>query len=286
MTIGYGDYAPTSEAGRPIFIVYALCAVPTMTIVGISLSNSRSDGIVETVTTSFAAITMQRVLRRHERVYLEKDFQIQSLNSLVQHAKRNTCQLMDNDNSDAKSIHLPLHGLTERLTISLHQMHHHLQTLLMQKLGPDARNVIAAERARQSGVFAVNEKTTDAAKDGKENALHLKDIGANTYDELELLNEYRQNYAQILAELAVAKETLVDFEKGMQVTAQNESLRRRLSEDIEELSGNEEMGGHGRRGRRTHRDRRYSSDGYDSDSDESGDKQTQRGKWKTWNSES
>ena len=34
LTIGFGDYSPTSEAGRPIFIVYALLAVPTMTVVG------------------------------------------------------------------------------------------------------------------------------------------------------------------------------------------------------------------------------------------------------------
>jgi hypothetical protein len=35
LTIGFGDYAPATEAGRPIFIVYALLAVPTMTIIGI-----------------------------------------------------------------------------------------------------------------------------------------------------------------------------------------------------------------------------------------------------------
>jgi len=37
LTIGYGDFFPATEAGRPIFIVYALLAVPTMTIVGTSL---------------------------------------------------------------------------------------------------------------------------------------------------------------------------------------------------------------------------------------------------------
>ena len=38
LTIGYGDFYPATEAGRPIFIVYALLAVPTMTIVGTFLS--------------------------------------------------------------------------------------------------------------------------------------------------------------------------------------------------------------------------------------------------------
>ena len=32
LTIGYGDYAPKSNAGRPIFIVWSLIAVPTMTV--------------------------------------------------------------------------------------------------------------------------------------------------------------------------------------------------------------------------------------------------------------
>src|SRR5271156_4327070 len=34
LTIGFGDFYPATEAGRPIFIVYALLAVPTMTIIG------------------------------------------------------------------------------------------------------------------------------------------------------------------------------------------------------------------------------------------------------------
>jgi len=229
---------------------------------------------------------MQRVHARRHRVYLEKDFQIQSLNSLVRHAKETSSQLIDNDTSDAKSIHLPLHALTERLTESLHQMHHHLQTLLMQKLGPEGRNVIAAERARQSGTFRFDEKTGASAKEEKDMAIHLSEIGTNAGDELELLNEYRQRYAKILAELAVAKETLLDYEKGLQPNAENEILRKRLNEDLEdleELNGDEEMGG---KGKGIHRHRRYSSDGYDSDAEGSGDKETPSGKWKIWNPES
>jgi potassium channel subfamily K, other eukaryote len=34
LTIGYGDLAPATQAGRSVFIVYALLAVPTMTIIG------------------------------------------------------------------------------------------------------------------------------------------------------------------------------------------------------------------------------------------------------------
>lgn len=32
LTIGYGDFSPTSNAGKPFFIVWSLVAVPTMTI--------------------------------------------------------------------------------------------------------------------------------------------------------------------------------------------------------------------------------------------------------------
>ena len=32
LTIGYGDLAPKSNAGRPFFVVWSLVAVPTMTI--------------------------------------------------------------------------------------------------------------------------------------------------------------------------------------------------------------------------------------------------------------
>lgn len=32
LTIGYGDLAPQSNAGRPFFVVWSLVAVPTMTI--------------------------------------------------------------------------------------------------------------------------------------------------------------------------------------------------------------------------------------------------------------
>jgi hypothetical protein len=34
LTIGFGDFYPVTEAGRPVFLVYALLAVPTMTIIG------------------------------------------------------------------------------------------------------------------------------------------------------------------------------------------------------------------------------------------------------------
>jgi potassium channel subfamily K len=36
LSIGYGDFAPKSNAGKPFFVVWSLVAVPTMTILVIS----------------------------------------------------------------------------------------------------------------------------------------------------------------------------------------------------------------------------------------------------------
>lgn len=183
---------------------------------------------------------MQRVHRKKNLIYQDKDFEIQSLNSLVRQAKEATSERLSRTTTgdSVKSVHLPLHDLTERLQDSLHQMHHQLQSLLMQKLGPDARNVIAAERARQTR--AEKEKLTKQVGKKKDEiatvATTLTDVGRDGGDELELLNEYRERYATILADLMVAKERLVDVEKGLQRRTRSDSLRRRLSDDIEELS--------------------------------------------------
>ena len=67
-------------------------------------------------------------------------------------------------------------------------------------------------------------------------AEHLSEVGLNIGDELELLNEYRERYADILANLLVVKERLVELEKGLQEQV-NEPLRRQLGEEISELGG-------------------------------------------------
>lgn len=199
---------------------------------------------METVTTNFTSFTMQRVHRKKNRIYQDKDFEIQSMTSLVKSAKQKTCDRINTDNSETKSIHLPIHDLTERLTEKLQQMHHHLQSLLMQKLGPDARNVIAAERARQSRTEREKlrevETKLEEGNDHEEEtvAKHLAEIGQNPGDELELLNEYREQYAEILAELIVAKEKLHELDKEMQKRV-GPTLARRLSDEMSELSEND-----------------------------------------------
>ena len=106
----------------------------------------------------------------------------------------------------------------------------------MQKLGPDARNVIAAERARQTR--AEKEKSQQKAENGERLGgipAAVPVVAQDGGDELELLNEYRENYATIMAELMVAKERLLDLEKALQRRTKSDSLTRRLSDDIDEL---------------------------------------------------
>jgi hypothetical protein len=229
---------------------------------------------------------MQRVHRRRTQVYQDKDFQIQSLTSLVKLAKQKTCERIEGDLSDTKSIHLPLHDLTERLMESLQQMHHHLQGLLMQKLGPDARNVIAAERARQDRAEKeeLEKKVKTGAKEDRRSAdhiaTHLSDVGRDGGDELELLNDYRQRYAAIMAELLVAKERLLQLEKGIEETVEETPWRRRISEDISELSG-EDDDVKGKRKRIGRRRSTFSSGAGTSDEEPDPDSPS-TSKWKSW----
>lgn len=180
---------------------------------------------------------MRRIHRQKHQVYKSKDFEIQSLTSLVKLAQERTRERLETDTSEV-SVKLPIHDVTERVMESLQQMHHHLQNLLMQKLGSDARNVITAERSRQTSTI----KQQLDAKMKKESeadyiAPHLSDIGqANGSDELQLLNEYRERYAAIMGELLVAKDRLLKLEIGLRDDAPNEELKKRISEDIEELN--------------------------------------------------
>jgi hypothetical protein len=193
---------------------------------------------------------MQRVNKRRNRIYQEKEFEIQSLESLVRKAKIKTNERIQRSHSSAvpSTVHLPLQELNERLTDSLQQMHHHLQSLLMQKLGPDGRNVIAAERARQTrsendklaATAREGEDKVENPKEGENMATTLGELGQDAGDELELLNDYRVRYASILAELLVAKDRLLELEVGLTKRTSDPALVRRLSKDIEILSDDED----------------------------------------------
>lgn len=226
---------------------------------------------------------MQRVHKRRNQVYEDKDFRIQSLTSLVKAAKQKHCdkfERIDTDASDIQSLQLPLHNWTERLTENLQEMHHHLQILLMQKLGPDARNVIAAERARLNHEDRQRLEKTQSRRQGKEKdadyvATHLSEVGQSDKDELELLNEYRERYAEILAELLIARDRLIELEKTMQRTA-GAQLGRRLSDDLSEIS-EDEIGETKKRW--TERRRRTSSGRSDEISEASEDDVEKRRSW-------
>jgi len=198
------------------------------------------------VTTNFTAFTVQRVHRRRNQVYEDKDFQIKSLNSLVKAAKQKHHDNFERIDTDASDVHcgpLPFHHFTEHLTENLHEMHHHLQSLLMQTLGPDARNVIAAERARLNHEERHKLERTESRREENQKAsdyiaVHLSEVGQTNKDELELLNEYRERYAALLAELLIARDRLIEFGETMQRTA-GAQLGRRLSGGLSEIGSDE-----------------------------------------------
>jgi len=188
---------------------------------------------------------MRRIQHQKHQMYKAKDFEIQSLTSLVKIAKEKTQERLESDTSE-QSVKLPI----ERVVESLQHMHHHLQNFMMQKLGTDAQHIITAERARQASTAKQIEAQMKKPGDGEEVPLHLSDIGqAHGRDELELLNEYRLRYAGIMGELLVAKEKLLQLEEGLKDSAPDETLKKRISEDLDELNELNEIG-YGRRWKR------------------------------------
>jgi hypothetical protein len=159
---------------------------------------------------------MQRVHKKH-RIYTDKDFKVQSLTSLVKMAKEKTIERTPTDATEVS-----VHEISVRLTKNLQHMHHQLQGLLMQKLGPDARNIITAERAREVQLAKDKLNADEIPVEDHEEAKviiakHLADVGnEHTGDELQQLNVYRERYAAMLAELEIARENMVELERRLE----------------------------------------------------------------------
>jgi hypothetical protein len=108
----------------------------------------------------------------------------------------------------------------------------------MQKLGPDARNIIAAERARQTRAKTEQLEAREPKDKMKEDnvAKTLAEVGSEGGDELEMLNAYRERYAGMLAHLAIARDSLVTMETTLQREgAGGPALQHRVSEDMVKL---------------------------------------------------
>jgi hypothetical protein len=183
---------------------------------------------------------MQRVHHRRLQVDQEEDFQAESLPFLVKPAKQKAFERINSDISVENSANLPFHDFTERLLGSLQQMHHYLQSLLLQKLGPDACNVIAAERVRldhaqKERLEANLRKNKGQGQDATYIPKHLNGLGQSSKDGLELLNEYHERYAAILAEVLAMKDRLIEIEKALESRTRG-GFHRRSSEEIAELS--------------------------------------------------
>ena len=200
---------------------------------------------VQIFTSNFMSYTVERVRRRRRHVYKEKNFEVQSLTYLVYEAKRKAAENYDLDpeSPNYRPLHLPFHDFTERLMETLQQMHHLLGNILMQKLGRDAQYVITAERSRAKDRELFREafsKAEEACEMDREKAdgfpEHLSELGQNTSaNDLELLIEYRERYARMMAELLLAKELLVDFETRLRGSSQDDRLRKRTLEDLDQL---------------------------------------------------
>ena len=196
----------------------------------------KSKALVQTLTSNFTSYTMRRIQHQKHQMYKAKDFEIQSLTSLVKIAKEKTQERLDTDASEP-SVKLPIHDVAERVVESLQHMHHHLQNFMMQKLGTDAQHIITAERARQASTANKIEAQMKKPGDADYVPSHLSEIGQeHGRDELELLNEYRLRYAGIMGELLVAKEQLLQLEVGLKDSAPDETLKRTISEDLHELN--------------------------------------------------
>ena len=74
LTIGYGDYAPDTNIGRPFFVVWSLIAVPTMTILFSAFRSTIVTGFKDAVNKVAEVTYMPRMglfkeIRIHAPIY-------------------------------------------------------------------------------------------------------------------------------------------------------------------------------------------------------------------------
>jgi hypothetical protein len=128
----------------------------------------------------------------------------------------------------SESVKPPIHDLTVRLTNSLQHMHHQLQGFLMQKLGPEARNIIVAERVPEPRLMTGGFEGDQLKPEGGVIAKRLSEVGQDVTEELYQLNLYRKLYAMMLAELEVARDNMVELEHRIE----EESIGSRRSAEM------------------------------------------------------
>ncbi|CCH40692.1 Outward-rectifier potassium channel TOK1 [Wickerhamomyces ciferrii] len=102
ITIGYGDYHPYSTAGRPVFIVWAIAAVPLMTAlisnVGDTLYSLASSGI---------SLKLLRILfsarpKRHHEEYIDMVDDVNDENEDDGGSSRSVDEILNESNKDVK----------------------------------------------------------------------------------------------------------------------------------------------------------------------------------------
>lgn len=168
MTVGYGDYSPNSQAGRVLFIVYAILAVPTVTFA------------VQTFTSAFS-FSQIRYDTKKARIKRIKSLPFESLGTMIaQDLKRDT---------PTTRAELPA-----RMLDNMRRLDRHTRQLVQPFLHTEARLLLKVESVRLNTHFG-----EDATEEP---------IGQSTLErEREHIKEYRLAFALILSDLEVlAKE--------------------------------------------------------------------------------
>ena len=198
LTVGFGDFEVTAYgAGRVVLIVFALMAVPTITLT------------VETLTRNILSLSTQRVRRRKHAFYKQSLVKVESMTELVRSARE---KHQNGDPHRKKGLANPRETLDEcihTLRKQMRIMHQQAGTILMIQGNADSRNLIAAERARANRAHKIkspedfeSEETLNDPTLFAEGVL-MRQSGE---DEFLMLNEYRQQYARFVAELEYARE--------------------------------------------------------------------------------
>ncbi|KZT43256.1 voltage-gated potassium channel [Sistotremastrum suecicum HHB10207 ss-3] len=144
LTVGYGDFAPQSNAGRVVFVVYSLIAVPVM-----------ASFAVQTITSTLQLVSKRRLEHRrqkHDEDYAKKDLEKAARHVFLPHAElvaRSRSKSQDDqgpnqdDNSGEKTtndIHDAENDIAERILQAGVQLEGHARRLLVGLMNADDDN--------------------------------------------------------------------------------------------------------------------------------------------------
>ncbi|GAO51244.1 hypothetical protein G7K_5352-t1 [Saitoella complicata NRRL Y-17804] len=222
LTIGYGDFTPSSNAGRVVFIMYALLAVPIITT------------IVGLISTQFITITDVRLQKKRL--------------AFTHHKTVSLRNLVAKEHEELKEITEDLSDLITRVMTNVEIMDSNFRALLMTKLTGEASRLMKAEQMRrkdfEGGLSVPSELTFTDEEDLAKVNTYRRAFGALIAD-MEFMHRMIQQKEDHMSELeagedvdeATMKETEEHMEEGRDVP-ENHGVRRKSDE--EEVLGDDE----------------------------------------------